>query len=245
MKKIILLSIIAVILLCGCKEEGKDNKYSVVGDESDKNDELTTTEKPVVIEPNEFFNLLGTQYKDYEVFQNDPLIVKVMAKYEGVENSAFAFFSKNGILVQYEDKWYEIVLPPKYKEAEDFYFGYNDLNFIKSENENMKIMSILWTDTYSTHEVDEDIVKNTTIENGIFEDVAMDWICYDYEDIKLNVKYQKFEDTRLGYQIIGYVMLGEDYGISFNYYETDEQLDIPDLENIDFLKSIFFVREYK
>ncbi len=256
MKKNILLCLVVFVVLCGCEKESTNNKdskndeieitgiFSVFEGESKSlsNRDTKTTEEPVVIEPKEIFSLLGERYKEYEVIQNNPLIVKVSAKCDELDTNAFSYFSKEGILIQHENKWYEIVLPSFYKNSESVDFGYD--YFYANTNTNT-FMSIGWTNNYSIDEEDEEFFRNNIIEQNGFGDDLTDCICYEVDEIKMNVKYRSVFDNK-GYEVVGYAMLGEYYGIRFSYGEyLNEPTEMPDLESEDFLKSIFCVREYK
>ncbi len=250
MKKNILMGLTVLMLLCGCKKEDTDSKFSTVDGESESvsSSESVTTEVPIVIEPKEIFNLLGEKYKEYEVVQNNPLVVKVMARSEEDETAnAFAHFSKDGLLVKYLDKWYEIVPKSVYKLSDDIFFSYNEFSFRNMDQPIIWDMRINWTDLYSIDEDSEERVQKKLIEIPYFKKVTMDWIKYENDGIVMNIKY-KMLDENIGFEIMGYAMLGENFAIWFEYSEflnDSSQMEMPDIESEDFLKSIFFVREYK
>ncbi len=58
------------------------------------------------------------------------------------------------------------------------------------------------------------------------------------------MKYKKF-DYATGYEIIGYAMLGEDFGIKYSYEEYNAEIEIPNLNDEEILKTYCMVREYR
>ncbi len=249
MKKIILIGI--VLLLCGCKKENIDRNFVIVDGEFQNtfDDEGYTTEEKIKIDPKEIFDALGSTYKRYEVVQNEPLIVKVSASTETNENSsnAYSFFTRNGLAVQYNGDWYEIVIPSVYKTGGSIFFDYTTFRYYDEYNIKRAAIAVEWTSIYDTDGVNEEKIESEWVIRNDFERVTMDWISYKTDGITTNMKYKILEGN-IGYEVIGYAMLGEDFGIkySFKEYMSDgSQINIPDLVSEEVLKTLCLVRKYK
>ena len=183
-------------------------------------------------------------YGEYGIIQENPLILKVRNKDSVfyMAEDTYSYFSPNGIVFEYNGKWYEI---PGYKNYKDNFFSSDTENyyFYFDEGEVYYRFSYSILGVYNSDSSVSEPSLRYAAENYCNQktESCCRWVSYMAENLKINGCIHT-DDTKTA--IYFYCMLSEDKAVTC-VVDMNNLSGKEDSFNIDKLKEMFSVREYK